>query len=53
MYLCVKHVQINVPCRDEITGDGAGNDDWNLACEGVMTIDKKTSTAIIDSENNY
>jgi hypothetical protein len=49
----VKHVQINVPCRDEITGDGAGNDDWNLACEGVMTIDKKTSTAIIDSENNY
>jgi hypothetical protein len=42
-----KHVKINVPVYDEITGDGLGNDDWNFACEGTMTIDKETSTAII------
>lgn len=47
-----KHVRINVPCYDEITGDGHGNDDWNFSCEGFMTIDKKTSTAIINAESN-
>jgi hypothetical protein len=47
-----KHVKINVPCHDEITGDGQGNDDWNFSCEGFMTIDKKTSTAIINAESN-
>jgi hypothetical protein len=46
------HVKINVPCHDEITGDGQGNDDWNFSCEGFMTIDKKTSTAIINAESN-
>jgi hypothetical protein len=45
-----KHIKINVPCYDEITGDGRGNDDWNFSCEGIMTIDKKTSTAIINGE---
>jgi hypothetical protein len=46
----VKHVQINVPCADEITGDGQGNDDWNFACYGYSTIDKETSTFIINGK---
>ena len=45
-----KHVKINVPVHDEVSGDGLGNDDWNFACEGIMTIDRTTSTAIINSE---
>jgi hypothetical protein len=44
----VKHVKMNVPSWDEITGDGLGNDDWNMCCEGYMTLDKNTSTAIIN-----
>jgi hypothetical protein len=39
----VKHLQINVPCHDETDGV-----DWNICCYGVMTIDKDTSTAIIN-----
>jgi hypothetical protein len=39
----VKHIQINVPCHDE--SDGI---DWNISCQGVMTIDKETSTAVIN-----
>lgn len=38
-----KHVQINVPCRDEQTGQ-----DWNIACDGHMTIDRENSIAIIN-----
>jgi len=38
-----KHVQINVPSWSE--RDTA---DWNIVCEGNMTIDRETSTAIID-----
>ena len=45
----VKHVKINVPAYDEITGDGQGNDDWNFACEGYMIVDKETSTITINS----
>lgn len=41
----VKHVNINVPCHDEVTGDGQGNDDWNFACTAYMTLDEKTATA--------
>lgn len=37
-YIC-KHVQINVPSYSERT-----NDDWNIACDGRMEIDKETST---------
>jgi len=44
----LKHVKINVPVHDEISGDGKGNDDWNFCCYGKMTIDRETSTAIID-----
>lgn len=40
-FLC-KHVAINVPSKSERT-----NDDWNIACEGTMTIDKETSTISI------
>ena len=43
----VKHVKINVPSYDEQTGG-----DWNIACEGYMTIDRETSTAIINSTDN-
>ena len=45
-----KHVNINVPIYDQVSGDGNGNDDWNFCCHGIMTIDKDTSTAIINAE---
>jgi hypothetical protein len=45
-----KHVRINVPVHDEVSGDGLGNDDWNFCCHGIMTIDRETSTAIINAE---
>ena len=45
-----KHVNINVSVYDEVSGDGNGNDDWNFCCHGIMTIDKDTSTAIINAE---
>ena len=41
-FLC-KHVKINVNSWDERTGE-----DWNIACEGTMSIDKETSTITID-----
>jgi hypothetical protein len=37
-----KHVRINVPSWDEQTGE-----DWSIACEGKLRIDRETSTAII------
>jgi len=37
-----KHVKINVPVWDEQTGE-----DWSMACEGKLVIDRETSTAII------
>lgn len=40
-----KHVKINVPSASE---KDALSDDWNIACEGVLLIDRDTSTAIID-----
>jgi hypothetical protein len=42
-----KNVQINIPCQTE--KDANGND-WNFVCEGKMTIDRATSTAIIGAE---
>lgn len=39
----LKHIQINVPCNDERTGN-----DWNIACTGSLTIDLETSTGIIN-----
>ena len=38
-----KHVQINVPSYSERDGE-----DWNIVCQGVMVIDRSTSTAVID-----
>lgn len=46
----VKHFKINVPVHDEVTGDGKGGDDWNMCCFGVLTMEKETSTAIINAE---
>lgn len=40
-----KNFQINVPSQSEKETD---SEDWNVVCHGVMTIDKKTSTAIIN-----
>jgi len=42
-----KNVKINVPSQSERSGNEFG-DDWNIACEGYMTIDEKTSTATIN-----
>lgn len=36
------YLKINVPIWDETDGV-----DWNIACNGTMTIDRETSTAII------
>lgn len=38
-----KNVQINVNSFSERTGE-----DWNIACYGILTIDRETSTAIIN-----
>ena len=45
----VKNFKINVPSFNETTGDGSGNDDWNICCLGFISIDKETSTAIINN----
>ena len=39
----VKHVKINVPSYSERT-----NEDWNIACDGTLTIDRENSIAIIN-----
>jgi hypothetical protein len=38
----VKHIKIEVPIWDETDGN-----DWNIACKGVLTLDRDTSTALI------
>ena len=40
-----KNFKLNVPSQSEIDESGG---DWNVICHGVMTIDKETSTAIIN-----
>jgi len=40
-----KNFQINVPSQSETDGQN-----WNVCCDGVMTIDRETSTAIINAE---
>ena len=44
----VKHFKLNVPAVDETDGI-----DWNVSCNGYMVLDKETSTAIINSKNQY
>jgi hypothetical protein len=46
----VKHFRLEVKSHDEVTGNGLGNDDWNICCEGYINFDKATSTAIITSK---
>lgn len=43
-----KNFQINVPSQ---SGKEANSDDWNVVCYGLMTIDRETSTAIINKGN--
>jgi hypothetical protein len=42
-----KHLSITVPIKDEKDENGS---DYNIICSGYMTIDKKTSTAIITAQ---
>lgn len=39
----VKNVEINVPSVGAKTGE-----DWSICCEGELTLDRETSTAIIN-----
>lgn len=39
-----KHVKINVPSASE---QDPHSDDWNIACDGLLIIDRDTSTAVI------
>lgn len=41
-YLC-KNVVINVPSYGSKTGE-----DWSICCEGIMQMDKQTSTITIE-----
>jgi hypothetical protein len=41
-----KHVKINVPSASE---KDPNSDDWNIACDGSLYIDRETSTAVINS----
>lgn len=45
-----KEVVINVPSRTERSGAG-GPDDFNIACEGRMEIDRPKSCIIINPES--
>ena len=38
----VKNIRINVPSWGAKTGE-----DWSICCEGVITVDKETSTITI------
>ena len=40
----LKNVKINVPSYGAKTGE-----DWSICCDGSLTIDRETSTAVIDS----
>jgi hypothetical protein len=40
-----KHFKLNVPSTSE---KEENSEDWNVVCHGKLTIDKDTSTAIIN-----
>jgi hypothetical protein len=40
-----KNFKLNVPSTSEME---TNSQDWNVVCYGIMTIDKDTSTAIIN-----
>ena len=39
----LKNIRINVPSHGAQTGE-----DWSICCEGVLRIDRETSTGTID-----
>lgn len=39
----VKNVEVNVPSKGEKTGQ-----DWSICCEGTLSLDRATSTAIVE-----
>lgn len=41
----VKNIVLNVPSRGEKEPLG---EDWNIVCDGVLVLDKATSTATIE-----
>ena len=43
----VKHFKLNVPSESEIETNGA---DCNVICYGVLTLNRETSTAIINEK---
>jgi hypothetical protein len=43
-----KNFQLNVPSFSEKADN---SEDWNVTCKGYMTIDKATSTAIINPQD--
>jgi hypothetical protein len=42
-----KNVKIEVPCQSE---KDPNEQDWNFVCQGEMTIERETSTAIIGAK---
>ena len=42
-----KNFQLNVPSQSE---KDTNSEDWNVVCQGAMTIDRETSTAVINTE---
>lgn len=40
-----KHVKLNVPSASE---KDPHSDDWNIAADGVLSIERETSTAVIN-----
>jgi len=43
----VKHFKLNVPSESE---KEENSEDWNVVCNGVMSIDKTTSTITINPQ---
>ena len=43
-----KHIDITVPVKSEKDLNGA---DYNIVCHGFMSIDRNTSTAVIQAKN--
>jgi len=47
--LLAKHVQLNGSCRSE---KEEHSEDWNIVCEGEMSIDRVTSTVTINGDGH-
>jgi len=43
-----KNLDIRVPVKSEKESE---SEDWNIVCEGTLSIDRETSTAIIGDDN--